>query len=272
MQSHTVRRDGEPDIHVDEAGSTNDRTILFVHGYSQCRLSWRNQLRSDLTEEFRLVAMDLRGHGRSEKPADAYDDSKLWADDVRAVIDALELEDVLLVGWSYGSLVALDYLSEYGTDGLVGVNLVGIVSELGTDRARAVLTQGYVDLVPKMESTETTECVDALSQFVRQCMYEELPPDEFYYILGFNVIVPPRVRRCLRSRDVSHWDLLSELAVPVLLTHGQEDGVVKPEAARSAAEQLEKATVSLYPETGHSPFWENHTRYNEELREFARTL
>ena len=68
-------------------------------------LAWSRQLDSELARDHRLVAMDLRGHGLSEKPRDAYGDSRLWADDVRAVIDALNLDRPVLCGWSHGPLV-----------------------------------------------------------------------------------------------------------------------------------------------------------------------
>jgi pimeloyl-ACP methyl ester carboxylesterase len=57
-------------------------------------------MNSDLTQDHRLVAMDMRGHGLSDKPLQGYDDSKLWADDVNAVIETLSLDDPVLCGWS----------------------------------------------------------------------------------------------------------------------------------------------------------------------------
>jgi len=53
---------------------------------------------SDLAENFRLVAMDDRGHGLSDKPKDAYGNSDLWADDVQSVISELSLDQPVLCG------------------------------------------------------------------------------------------------------------------------------------------------------------------------------
>src|SRR5689334_16279171 len=88
------------------------------------RLAWSRQLRSDLAEDYRLVAMGMRGHGLSEKPLAGYTDSKPWADDLDAVIRSLRLEDPVLCGWSYGPLVILDYLRHYGEERIGGVNFV----------------------------------------------------------------------------------------------------------------------------------------------------
>ena len=103
-------------IAVVESGETTGRPILFVHGFSQSAAAWRRQMLSDLGDSYRLIAFDLRGHGYSSKPADPkhYIASKLWADDIAAVIAAKGLKDVVLVGWSYGGLPLLDYVKAHG--------------------------------------------------------------------------------------------------------------------------------------------------------------
>ena len=95
MESHSIIGGGGVRIHLAETGNPRGRPILFIHGFSQCCLAWRRQMSSDLTRDYRLVAMDLRGHGRSDKPRDGYTDSRLWADDVNAVLTALHLAQEL---------------------------------------------------------------------------------------------------------------------------------------------------------------------------------
>jgi non-heme chloroperoxidase len=98
MKAHRITGGGGRQLHVVETGFPRGRPILFIHGFSQCWLAWRRQLNSDLADDYRLVAMDLRGHGLSDKPRADYNDSKLWADDVNAVIQALNLEYPILCG------------------------------------------------------------------------------------------------------------------------------------------------------------------------------
>jgi pimeloyl-ACP methyl ester carboxylesterase len=59
-------------LHVVETGNPRGRPILFVHGNSQSWLTWRRQIASDLANDYRLVALDLRGHGQSDKPREGY--------------------------------------------------------------------------------------------------------------------------------------------------------------------------------------------------------
>lgn len=168
MVCHTIDGGGDVTLAVEEVGS--GQPVVLVHGYSQSRLCWRNQFESDLTNDFRLVAMDNRGHGESDKPRDAYAESELWAEDVRSVLTELELDDVILVGWSYGGLVVLDYIEAFGTDRVTGLNLVGGVSEIGTETGNARLGSEYIDLIEGFVSTDAKTSVKTLLEFVDLCV------------------------------------------------------------------------------------------------------
>ena len=112
MKSEYVAGGGGTRLHVLETGNPNGQPILFIHGLSQCALCWGRQFSSDLADDHRLVAMDSAVTG-SPTNLDAYGDSKLWADDVNAVVQTLGLGESLS-GWSYGPLVILDYIRHYG--------------------------------------------------------------------------------------------------------------------------------------------------------------
>jgi pimeloyl-ACP methyl ester carboxylesterase len=168
MKSHSITGGGGIQLHVVEAGNTRGRPILFLHGFSQCWLAWSRQLNSSLAEDHRLVAVDLRGHGRSDKPSDGYGDSRVWADDVDAVIRTLSLEQPILSGWSYG-LVALDYLRHYGDSSIGGLQLVGAISKIGTEDAMSVITPEFLGLVPGFFATNADESVRSLESLLRLC-------------------------------------------------------------------------------------------------------
>ena len=272
MQTHKVTGGGGIELHVEETGNTNGQPILFIHGFSQCRLAWNKQMDSDLANDFRLVAMDIRGHGLSEKPRDAYGDSKLWADDVNAVIQTLGLDHPILSGWSYGGLIICDYVRFYGEDHIAGINLVGAISKLGTDAASAVINPELRTLAPSLFSNNTEETTRALQTFLRLCVYEEPSPADFYFFLGYNLIVPPYVRQGLFSRSLENDDLLPQIRKPVLITHGQKDAIVLLAAAEQNAAAIPHAQTSFYPNVGHAPFWEDAPRFNRELRAFAQAL
>lgn len=271
MKTYKVTGGGGIQLHVEETGNPNGRPILFIHGYSQCRLAWSKQMKSDLADDFRLVALDNRGHGLSEKPKDAYGDSKLWADDINAVITTLGLEQPVLSGWSYGGTIMCDYLRFYGEDQIGGLNFVDAVSRLGGSVV-PFLGEDFVALVPGLHSTDAEESVAALQKFLRMCVHEEPSAEDFYFMLGYNVIVPPHVRAGLFGRSLDNDDLLPRLRKPVLITHGDEDTIVLRDMAEYHASTISHAQTSYYPGVAHAPFWEDAERFNREIRAFASSL
>src|SRR5690348_16593930 len=193
MNDHRITGGGGVQLHLVEGGNRGGRPILLIHGFSQSALAWRRQLDSELADSYRLVAMDMRGHGLSDKPRDAYADSKLWADDVDAAIRARHLDRPILCGWSYGALVILDYVRHYGEESIGGVHLVGAVTKLGSDEAMAVLTPAFLGLVPGFFAADLEQGVQSMGSLLRACFVRPPPPADLYLMLGYNLTVPPHI-------------------------------------------------------------------------------
>ena len=271
MKTHRIAGGGGVRLHVIEAGNPGGRSILFIHGFSQSSLAWSRQLDSELARDHRLVAMDLRGHGLSDKPRDAYGDSRLWADDVAAIIDALNLDRPVLCGWSYGPLVILDYLRHYGEDRIGGIHFVGGITKLGSDAAMSVISPEFLSLVPGFFATDVEESVRSLESLLRLCFAQQLSASDLYLMLGYNVSVPPHVRQALLSRAIDNDDLLPRIRKPALIMHGAKDANLKPEIVDQHKAGLPHAQVHIMPNAGHAPFWEDSSAFNQRLRAFVET-
>ena len=272
MKDHTVTGGGGVQLHVVETGSPRGRAILFIHGFSQCGLAWQRQLDSDLASAYRLVAMDLRGHGLSDKPHGGYAESKSWADDVDATIRTLGLVHPVLCGWSYGSLVILDYIRHYGEEAIGGVHLIGAITKLGTEQETSVLGADFLALVPGFFATQTEQSVRALEALLRMCFFRPPSSAELYPMLGYNLFVPPHVRQALFSRTLDNDDLLPKLRKPVLITHGARDEVVKPAAVEQHKAGIRHAQVHTMENAGHAPLWDDAPNFNRRFRAFCESL
>lgn len=272
MKSHNVTGGSGVQLHVVEEGNPGGRAILFIHGISGCWLTWSRQLRSELADDYRLVAMDMRGHGLSDKPREGYSDTRPWADDVDAVVRALSLDQPILSGWSYGPLVILDYIRHYGEDGISGVQFVGAITKLGTEEAMSVITPKFLGLVPGLFATEVEESVRSVEALLRLFFVQEPSAEDLYQMLGYNLSVPPHVREALFSRSLDNDDLLPEIRKPVLITHGAEDAVVKPTVVDQHKAGIRHAEVQMMDGAGHAAFWDDAAGFNARLRSFAESV
>ena len=270
MKSHRVIGGGGTQLHVIETGNPNGRPILFIHGFSQCRLAFSRQLESDLANDFRLVAMDLRGHGLSDKPQEGYSDSRLWADDVNSVIRTLNLDRPVLSGWSYGPLVILDYIRYYGEDATGGIQFVGGITNLGSTETSSFLAPEFLGLIPGFFSTDVSESVASLEALLRLCLAEKPSDEALYLMLGYNVSVPAYVRKALFVRSIDNDDLLPKIRKPVLITHGTADAIVKSTITARHLSRIAHALVELIPNVGHAPFWDDAPAFNRGLRAFCQ--
>jgi len=151
MTIRTVKGAAGVKLHVREYGKSTGVPILLIHGWSQSHLCWSKQYGSALKDDARIVALDLRGHGMSDAPAeiDQYTDGDKWADDIAAVIDQLALDRPILVGWSYGGYIISDYVRRNGQAKIAGINFVAAAVVLGP-KAGPLVGPGFLENAPKI--------------------------------------------------------------------------------------------------------------------------
>jgi pimeloyl-ACP methyl ester carboxylesterase len=264
---HELRAaDGIP-LNVVEAGNPQGPPVVFLHGAYQSYLSWLGQLRDPaLARDFRLVALDLRGHGGSGKPWDpaAYAGSRPWAEDLKAIMAQLRIEKPVLVGWSFGGYVIMDYVREFSGDDLAGAMLVGSYGGLpgrppgsgnrppGPDGNLEVLRQGAREFAAAMFAQPQP---DAVVDRVESAF----------------LMTPAYARRAMAGKRIDNSDLASRVTVPLLFVVGTADPIVAHEQVRVLSSGLPAAGFVRYEGSGHSPFIEATARFNADLRCFVMT-
>ena len=256
-------RDGRP------AESARRRSLLLIHGYSQSHRCWLQQVSGPLAQQFDLVSYDLRGHGDSDKPLQPqyYRETVRWADEVRAVIEQMQLERPIVVAWSYAGRVILDYLSVFGEQALGGLVMVSAASTAGPE-----VTGPASVLLDRMGDADPARARAATQAFVAACVARPLPPQQFDYILAFNQQAPPQVRKHLRGRPAHYARLLRSLTLPTLVICGELDAVNLPAMSAYTASHVPGARTLWYPGVAHMPFWEVPERFDADVAQFVRSL
>jgi non-heme chloroperoxidase len=242
--------------------------IVFIHGFSMSGLCWGHQMASPALAGCRLVSYDLRGHGGSDKPTapEFYREGWRWAHELRGVIELLGLERPVLVAWSYGVRIVVDYLSAFGERDIGGINIVG--SRINSNPAFAGPAMGA--LQQAMGSPDLADNIRATIGFVDGCALV-WPERDFRDTLAAAMVVPDAVRRAMMGRTLDADGLFGALTVPVLFSHGRFDPVAPVAAAEHGAATAPNGRVSIYENSAHVPFIEEADRFNRELADFVAT-
>lgn len=266
---YRVAGSGGVGLHVRAWGPPQAPPILFIHGWSASYLAWHRQFDSPLREHFRLVCMDLRGHGLSDKPLDptAYQSGAHWADDIAAVIAALRLTRPILVGWSYGGYVVSDYLARHGTENLRAVAFVGaaVIASMPPVHVGAA----FMAAVKRATSEDPAMMIEGLRDALDTLTHRPASePDRARALCAMSLTAPP-VRGWMLMRTLDFTDTLLRLDRPCRVIHGREDRVILPAMAEHIAAHVPAARLSWYDACGHTPHQEYAERFNTELAELA---
>ena len=271
----TVAGAGGVPLNVVTVGTPDQPAILFIHGIGQSHYSFKHQLDSTLADEFFLVAFDLRGHGGSGKPWEPqdYDDAEIWARDVEAVINATGIRRPVMVAWSYGTLVAMDFIRVHGDKQLSGLVLTGALGALRPFRMPPADDPAAMEFAQIRElqlSASPVENIRATEKMVDWLTASPLPATDRELFRTISLMLPAYARRALVSRSFDNQDLIDRLRLPTLLALGDQDNAFVLEDGGDIAATHDNVKLSIHKDTGHSVFYEQPQRFNEELQQFAQ--
>jgi len=274
MREHRIEGGGGLKLHVREWGRGDAPAILLIHGWSQHHLCWSKQFGSALSDEFRIVALDLRGHGQSEAPQgpDNYKNGSLWADDIAALIIQLELATPVLVGWSYGGFVIGDYLRRYGDNAIAGINLVGGAIGIGPDWFGTLIGPDFVRYASLACSPDQPEALSAIQSLVHRFFARSVAAVDIEAAIGWSMLTHPAVRAAMIDRQEDFRPEFSRLMKPLLVSYGAADTILLPAMVRAISESCPTCRLSEYAAAGHAPFLEDPERFNNELTAFCREV
>ncbi|MFC9896736.1 alpha/beta fold hydrolase [Nocardia sp. NPDC127579] len=253
-------------------GTATARPLVLVHGWSANLRCWGDAA-ADLAERFRVIAVDLRGHGYSGVPESGYDDPKNWAADIAAVLAAEGIErGAVLLGWSYGGIVISDYLTAYGVAAVAGVIFTGSMANIGRAPGAEVGT-AMAAAIPGVFEDSAGRATRAFAAFGNANTGPGADKGvDAQRLFGASLSTPPAVRKALFVRTVDNTETLRALDIPVLVQHGTADPVVPIANGRYIAEQAPRARTSFWDDAQHGLFLEDRTRFVAEVTEFVESL
>jgi non-heme chloroperoxidase len=221
-----------------------------------------------------MVRLDLRGHGLSDKLADpaAFQDGKIWAEDIRAVISALRINKPVLPGWSYGGFIICDYIRYYGQENLAASSLWLLQPKwAGTKRIPCMEPNSFNSFLVSSPRT-TPQAALPLQQFIGMATCEELDAHTFYYLVGFNSVTLPASRLGMFMRELDNGAVLEAIKVSSLIIQGKDDHIVLSASSDNIARHIPHVSRVDYDHCGNVPFVETAEQFNRGRGSFMQRV
>ena len=244
-----------------EQGDPAAQPLILLHGYSDSWFSYSRVL-TGLARRHRVYALDLKGHGDSDRPAGGYT-MRDMAGDVVAFMDANGIRPATVVGHSMGSFVAQQ------------------VAVRAPERVTRLVLIGSATTFRKLEGVpELARAVDALSdpvphEFAREFQVSTIHhpvPDEFLdRAVAESLKLPARVWRAVMAGMLATGPAgaLGERGIPTLILWGDRDACFARSEQEALVAAIPSAVLKVYPETGHALHWERPEGFVRDLEAFV---
>jgi proline iminopeptidase len=262
-------------LFVHEVG--NGFPVIVLHGGPGLDHTHMSPWLDALGDEFRLLYVDERGQGRSDRVDPASLSLDGFANDVDLLAEALGLDGFALLGHSFGAIVATRHAIERGT-------AAGYVISGGGDSSEAMLADveasleamgsGAEAIADSWQQEKTVETEEELKQLLDTQMpfhfHGEAPP-------GFSdgMVGSPEVLRHFANQGYGDFDYVPQLeriSKPTLVIVGEHDRTTTPRAARVLHEGIAGSELVVVPEAGHMSFVEQPEAYFGPVKQFLRRL
>jgi pimeloyl-ACP methyl ester carboxylesterase len=237
-------------LHNSEAGTGTP--LVLLHGFPLSSDIWRAQ-RAGLSDWWRVITPDLRGHGKSPAPEGIYE-METMARDVFALLDSMGIGKAVIMGHSMGGYVTLA-AAMLAPERFLGLGLISSQAAADTEEAR----QGRIKMVEKVAAEGSAaiaaamiprlfapdgEAPKAVVDEVRQIMLRTSPTGIIGTLKG------------MAARENTE-SLLAKMTVPVLLLAGEKDQLIPPAKSKALAAMVPKATLTILEKAGHMPMLED---------------
>lgn len=241
-------------------------TLLFVHGLSGSSSAWLKY--EQLFEaRYNVVTFDLRGHGKSAKPG-RYEDYAManFADDLEALVEHLGLRDFVLVSHSFGTLIALEYLSKHQ-------DLVEKIVFLSPDFA--VKKRLVSQLIrPLLLVTGLLQLLPFTGRPGRHVDYSKYSGSGDWNVPRMIADVGNTTMRvylyCTRQTYVPDWqDFLPKITKPTLIMHGQQDSIFPVRNSLIMDKEIKDTKLIILPKADHILVLNNFAEVSQAIAEFV---
>ncbi len=268
-------------FHYREWGDTRTRhAVVLLHGYAETSEAWSDTAQ-DLAREFRVIAIDQRGHGQTDRATDRDYTRASQMEDLEAIIESLGLRSVTLIGHSMGGANAICYAAEHPemVTALVVIETAPEVLRSGIETIRRLLATGasFASLEDAIEAFREFFPYATTEQIERRVRASLTVNDDGAYIWDFDPIFRDPTNRPPdpdpgQRRLSDLWDCADRVQCPTMIVRGSETDMLTPEAIQRLHRRVSGSRVSLIEDAGHSVPTDQPAALSLNIREFLQSI
>jgi pimeloyl-ACP methyl ester carboxylesterase len=244
--------------------------MLFLNSLGVGSRIWDYQFAAFAEQGFRCIGFDRRGHGKSDQPARGYDHDT-FADDVAALIDQLDLDNLTLIGHSMAGGEIVRYLSRHGSSRVARIVLLGTMTPMllqAEDNPNGIPRADFETLWAQWKRDYPKWIADAAAPF----FVPETSPAMMDWVVGLLQVPVPILLAC--SRAMAEEDFRAEMRridVPTLLIHGDRDRSAPIEiTGKPSAELIPDCRFLVYEGAPHGLMFTHMERLHADILLFVR--
>jgi pimeloyl-ACP methyl ester carboxylesterase len=256
----------EKDVRVYYETFGSGDSVVFVHGGGMSHEFWEQQMYA-LADSYQVVALDLRGHGESDKPPYGHNFDR-FTQDLEVLVEHLKLRRIAVVCHAVGGYVGMKYALR-NPDNLSKLVLVSTGARfVGGDEERGGFsTEFWAKLRKGMEQSK----IDANAELIDQMFFHKPPSEATRQALLTISLQWPLCAVKEMGRDaetINFEDRLHEIRVPVLVVHGRHDRKQRYAGGAYLAEKLPNGRLVTFEDSAHLVPLEEVHRFNQVLLDF----
>ena len=250
------------------------KPVVFSHGWPLNADAWDAQMLFLVQKGFRVIAHDRRGHGRSDQPSQG-NDMDTYADDLAALLNALDIQGATLVGHSTGGGEVAHYIGRHGTKRVARAVLIGAVPPIMLKTASNPngLPMEVFDGIRKGVTDNRSQFYRDLATpffgFNRPGAKVSQGTIDAFWAQGMTGGIHGQYLCIKEFSEVDYTEDLKKIDVPVLFLHGDDDQIVPiDDSAKLGVELVKHGTLKVYPGGSHGMCVTEADKVNADLLAF----